>query len=102
MSLLPKPCQKGFLGSYWVIRGYFERAFKEAFETRLERLATIRSNRMQTLMKLSDKILRKRAIIAKVNDPLKNISQIEQTNRRNAGNFLINRLARIAHLYLPT
>ncbi|KIC73740.1 hypothetical protein DB44_AV00030 [Candidatus Protochlamydia amoebophila] len=53
-------------------------------------------------MKLSDKILRKRAIIAKVNDPLKNISQIEQTNRRNAGNFLINRLARIAHLYLPT
>ncbi|MBS4164427.1 Uncharacterized protein PRO82_001755 [Candidatus Protochlamydia amoebophila] len=42
-------------------------------------------------MKLTDKIFRKRAIIATVNDPLKNISQIEQTRHRNAGNLLINR-----------
>ncbi len=53
-------------------------------------------------MKLIDKILRKRTIIVKVNDPLKNISQIEQTHHRDAGNFLINRLTGIARLYLPT
>ncbi|KIC71917.1 hypothetical protein DB44_CW00900 [Candidatus Protochlamydia amoebophila] len=47
------------------------------------------------MMKLTDKILRKRTIIETVNDQLKNISQIEQTRHRNAGNFLINRLAGI-------
>ncbi|MBS4164424.1 hypothetical protein PRO82_001752 [Candidatus Protochlamydia amoebophila] len=48
-------------------------------------------NPNQKFMKLTGKIFRKRAIIAKVNDPLKNISQIEHTRHRNAGNFLINR-----------
>ncbi len=47
-------------------------------------------------MKLTDRILlRKRAIIETVNDQLKNISQIEHTRHRSAGNFLINLLAGI-------
>ncbi len=54
-------------------------------------------------MKLTDKILlRKRAIIETVNDQLKNISQIEHTRHRNAGNFLINLLAGIvAYTHQP-
>ena len=48
-------------------------------------------------MKLRDKIiLRKRAVIETVNDQLKNVSQIEHTRHRSAGNFLINLLAGIA------
>ena len=44
-------------------------------------------------MKLTDKILlRKRAVIETVNDPLKNISQIEHTRHRSAQNFLIHLL----------
>ncbi len=47
-------------------------------------------------MKLTDKfLLKERAITETVNDQPKNISQIEHTRHRNAGNFLVNLLAGI-------
>ena len=47
-------------------------------------------------MPLKDKILiRKRSIIATVNDQLKNISQIEHPKHRGIDNFLVNLLAGI-------
>ena len=46
------------------------------------------------LMALVDKLLvRKHALIETVNDPLKNISQIEPTRHRSGANFLVNRVA---------
>ncbi|WP_226996105.1 transposase, partial [Candidatus Protochlamydia sp. W-9] len=72
-------------------KGYISKELsKRLLKQGLELFTTLRSNMKQNLMKLTDKILlRKRAIIETVNDQLKNISQIEHTRHRNAGNFLI-------------
>ncbi|MGB3467842.1 MAG: transposase [Cyclobacteriaceae bacterium] len=52
---------------------------------------SIRDNRMNTLMELTDKIpLRKRSVIKTVNDKLKNINQIEYTRHRSFENFQTN------------
>ncbi len=50
---------------------------------------------------LADKLLsRKRSIIETVNDPLKNISQVEHTRHRSIANFMVNLIARlIAYTY---
>lgn len=54
-------------------------------------------------MPLIDKILlRKRALIETMNDPLKNISQIEHSRRRSIWNFLVNILgALVAYALRP-
>jgi hypothetical protein len=45
-------------------------------------------------MPLMDKILlRKRSLIQTVNDPTKNIAQIEHARHRNAVNFMVNLVA---------
>jgi hypothetical protein len=56
-----------------------------------------------SLVKLVDKILlRKRAIIESVNDPLKNICQVEHSRHCSRFNFLMNLLAGlIAYSYHP-
>ena len=53
------------------------------------------------LLPLLDKLLlRKRALIATVNDQLKNICQIEHTRHRSLANFMVNLLAAlIAYTY---
>ncbi|KFI21223.1 transposase, partial [Nitrosococcus oceani] len=46
------------------------------------------------LLPLFDKLLlRKRSIIESVNDPLKNISQIEHSRHRSPVNFFVNLIA---------
>ncbi len=46
------------------------------------------------LLPLADKLLsRKRSIIETVNDPLKNISQVEHTRHRSIANFMVNLIA---------
>ncbi|WP_213106317.1 IS982 family transposase, partial [Candidatus Protochlamydia amoebophila] len=95
---------KGVFGKLFGDKGYISKELsKKLLKQGLELFTTLRSNRKQNLMKLTDKILlRKRAIIETVNDQLKNISQIEQSRHRNAGNFLINRLAGIvAYTHQP-
>uniref|UniRef100_UPI0005A7902D IS982 family transposase n=1 Tax=Candidatus Protochlamydia sp. R18 TaxID=1353977 RepID=UPI0005A7902D len=95
---------KGVFGKLFGDKGYISKELsKRLLKQGVELFTTLRSNRKQNLMKLTDKILlRKRAIIETVNDQLKNISQIEQTRHRNAGNFLINLLAGIvAYTHQP-
>lgn len=55
------------------------------------------------LMSLADKLLlRKRAIIETINDPLKNIQQVEHTYHRSVVNAMVNILAAlVAHTYQP-
>ncbi|MBS4162914.1 hypothetical protein PRO82_000192 [Candidatus Protochlamydia amoebophila] len=95
---------KGFFGKLFGDKGVISKELsKRLLKQCLELFTTLRSNMKQNLMKLTDKILlRKRAIIETMNDQLKNISQIEQTRHRNAGNFLINLLAGIvAYTHQP-
>jgi hypothetical protein len=89
---------KGIVGKLFGDKGYISvELAKKLLKQGLELFTTIRSNMKQKLMKLTDRILlRKRAIVETVNDQLKNISQIEHTRHRSAGNFLINLLAGIA------
>ena len=58
----------------------------------------------QRWVKLIDKILlRKRAVIETVNDPLKNLCQIEHSRHRSVFNFLVNLLAGLtAYTYQPS
>jgi|GEM_PF-6239447 len=54
-----------------------------------------RQNMKNRLLQLLDKmLLRKRAVLESVNDPLKNIGQIEHSRHRRGYNFLVNLLAR--------
>ena len=55
------------------------------------------------LMRLWDKLLlRKRVLIETINDPLKNISQIEHTRHRSVTGFMVNLVAGlIAYSYRP-
>ena len=89
---------KGIFGKLFGDKGYISAELAKSLLKRgLELFTTIRSNMKQKLMQVRDKVLlRKRAIIETVNDQLKNISQIEHTRHRSAGNFLINLLAGIA------
>jgi len=89
---------KGIFGKLFGDKGYISSELtKKLLNQGLELFTTIKSNMKQKLMKLTDKILlRKRVLIETVNDQLKNISQIEHTRHRSAGNFLINLLAGIA------
>ena len=89
---------RGIFGKLFGDKGYISAELaKRLLKQGLELFTTLRSNMKQRLMKLTDRILlRKRAIIETVNDQLKNISQIEHTRHRSAGNFLINLLAGIA------
>jgi len=89
---------RGIFGKLFGDKGYISAELvKKLLKRELELFTTIRSNMKQKLMKLTDRILlRKRAVVETVNDQLKNISQIEHTRHRSAGNFLINLLAGIA------
>jgi hypothetical protein len=55
------------------------------------------------LLPLFDKrLLRRRSLIETVNDPLKNISQIEHSRHRSIANFMVNLLAGlIAYTHQP-
>ncbi len=86
---------RGIIGKLFGDKGYISGDLSKSLLKRgLELFTNLRSNMKQKLMKLTDKILlRKSSIIETVNDQLKNISQIEHTRHRSAGNFLINLLA---------
>jgi Transposase DDE domain len=95
---------RGIFGKLFGDKGYISAELaKKLLQQELELFTTIRSNMKQRLMKLTDRVfLRKRAIVETVNDQLKNISQIEHTRHRSAGNFLINLLAGIvAYTHQP-
>jgi hypothetical protein len=97
VSMLEK-ITKNILGKIFGDKGYISSEVgKSLLKRGLELITSMRANMKQKLMLLSDKFfLRKRSIIETVNDQLKNISQIEHTRHRSAGNFLVNILAGIA------
>jgi hypothetical protein len=68
--------------------------FEPLHERGVQLITRRRRNMKNKLMSLVDKLLlRKRALIESVNDPLKNISQIEHTRHRSGANFLVNLVA---------
>ena len=77
--------------------------FEELYQRQLQLITRYKKKMKQKLVKLIDQIMwRKRALIATVNDQLKNISQIEHSRHRSVWNFLVNLLAGLtAYTYLP-
>lgn len=66
-------------------------------------MTTIRKNMHNKLMPLADKLLlRKRAIIATINDQSKNIPPVEHTRHRRLVNAMVNVLAAlVAYTHQP-
>ena len=95
---------KGLTGKLFGDRGHLS---QKLFETLLEQdlqLITKRRKGMQNqLLPLADKLLlRKRALIETINDPLNNISQIEHTRHRSVINWMVNLLAGlVAYTHQP-
>ena len=86
-------------------KGYISQPlFDLLFQQGLQLITKIKKNMKNKLMPMTDKILlRKRALIETVNDPLKNISQIEHTRHRSLTGFMLNLLGGlVAYTYHST
>jgi hypothetical protein len=95
---------KGCFGKCSGDKGYIsQKLFTKLMQQGLQLITRIRKDRKNYLMPMQDKILlRKRALIETVNDPLKNISQIEHSPHRSMTGFMTNVLsALIAYSWLP-
>jgi len=89
---VPKMLQQLF-GKVFADKGYVsQKLAKQLMETTGVQLITkLRRNMKNRLMSLGDRLmLRKRAIVETVIDPLKNISQIEHSRHRSPINCLVN------------
>jgi hypothetical protein len=86
---------RALFGKLFGDRGYISQTlFAQLWEQGVQLITKLRKNMKNKLMPLFDKLLlRKRAIIETVNDPLKNISQIEHSRHRSPFNFFVNLLA---------
>ncbi|NHB95338.1 IS982 family transposase [Photorhabdus stackebrandtii] len=82
---------KGLTGHLYGDKGYLSQALSDELEAEGITLITrVRRNRKTKFLSLWDKImLRKRFLIETVNDPLKNISQIEHSRHRSIVGFLL-------------
>ncbi|MQL49827.1 IS982 family transposase [Photorhabdus khanii] len=82
---------KGLTGHLYGDKGYLSQALSDELEAEGITLITrVRCNRKAKFLSLWDKImLRKRFLIETVNDPLKNISQIEHSRHRSIVGFLL-------------
>lgn len=95
---------QALLGKLFGAQGYVSQSlFEQLYHRGLQLISRSRKNRKNSLLPLIDKILlRKRAIIASVNDQLKNICQIQHTRHRSIWNFLVNLLGGlVAYTYHP-
>nr|WP_326522190.1 IS982 family transposase [Leptothoe sp. PORK10 BA2] len=86
---------QGLFGKLFGDRGYIsQELFEKLYEQGLQLITKSKKTMKNRLVKLIDKILlRKRAVIESVNDPLKTICQIEHSRHRSPFNFLVNLLA---------
>jgi Transposase DDE domain len=85
-------------------RGYIsQELFEQLWTEGLQLITRLKRNMKNKLMPVLDKLLlRKRALIECVNDQLKNVSQIEHTRHRSAGNGIVNMLAAVvAYTFQP-
>lgn len=95
---------RGLFGKLFGDKGYIsQQLFDERYERGVQLITRLRKNMKNKLTPLVDKLLlRKRALIERVNDQLKNVSQIEHTRHRSPINFLVNLVAGlIAYTYQP-
>ena len=95
---------KDLFGKLFGDRGYISQGlFEKLYNQGIELITTHKKNMKPRLVKMMDKVLlRKRALIETINDPLKNICQIEHSSHRSFWNFLVNVLAGLtAYTYLP-
>ena len=93
---------QGIIGKLFGDRGYISQAlFEQLSQQGLQLVPKIKMMMKNLLMSLLDKIiLRKRAIIASLNDQLKNIAQIVHSRHRSPLNFMVNLIARlVAYTY---
>lgn len=96
---------QGLIGKLFGDRGYISQAlFEQLWQRGLQLVTKLKKNMKNRLMPLMDKILlRKRALIESVNDPLKNVAQVEHSRHRSPLNFLVNLVAGlVAYTYQPT
>jgi len=86
---------KQLVGRLFGDKGYISaELFAELWSHGLPLGTHLRRNRKNARMPWIDKILlRKRSLIETVNDPLKNILQIEHTRHRSPVNFMVNLIA---------
>ena len=95
---------QGLTGKLFGDKGYLSKALFEALRGQALQLITkLRKHMANRLMPLFDKLmLRKRALIEMVNDPLENIGQIEHTRHRSVANFMVNLVAGlVAYTHQP-
>jgi hypothetical protein len=95
---------KGLWGKLCGDRGYIaQKLFETLWEQGLQLITRLRKNMHNKLMPLADKLLlRQRSIIETINDPLKNISQIEHSRHRSVFNYMVNVIAGlVAYTHQP-
>jgi hypothetical protein len=95
---------KALFGKLFGDKGYLSQAlFERLLQHNLHLITNVRSNMKNRLVLLQDKLLlRKRYIIATINDQLKHQSQIEHSRHRSPLNFVVNVLAGlIAYTWQP-
>ncbi|NHB96401.1 IS982 family transposase [Photorhabdus stackebrandtii] len=82
---------KGLTGHLYGDKGYLSQALSDELEAEgITLITSVRCNRKAKFLSIWDKImLRKRFLIETVNDPLKNISQIEHSRHRSIVGFLL-------------
>jgi len=79
-------------GKLYGDKGYIRKALAGTlFDKGVELITNVRKNMKARLLSLWDRaILKKRFIIETINDPLKNISQIEHSRHRSIHGFMLN------------
>ena len=85
-------------------KGYISKnLFQRLFVDGIQLITKLKSNMKGALMSVSDRLLlRKRAIIERVNNELKNIAQVEHSRHRSFDNFIVNLLGAIsAYCFFP-
>lgn len=95
---------EGLSGKLFGDKGYIStHLFQVLFEKGLQLITPIRKNMHNRLLPLFDKLLlRRRSLIETINDPLKNISQIEHSRHRSIAHFRVNLVAGlIAYTHQP-
>ncbi|QBQ56598.1 IS982 family transposase [Nitrosococcus wardiae] len=95
---------EGLSGKLFGDKGYIStHLFQVLFEKGLQLITPIRKNMHNRLLPLFDKLLlRRRSLIETINDPLKNISQIEHSRHRSIAHFMANLVAGlIAYTHQP-
>ncbi len=86
---------RSLFGKLFGDRGYLSPSLFEQFrEQDVQFITKVRKNMKNKLLPLFDKLLLpKRSIIETVNDPLKNLSQVEHSRHRSPVSFFVNLIA---------